>query len=68
MKHTCRCTCTAYGGRCDCHFDGRTQGYAAALADVDAWLRARDWSLSHVALAIERGEVPRGNTRDSGGT
>lgn len=25
-RHTCRCSCTAYGGRCDCWFDGSTAG------------------------------------------
>lgn len=25
-KHTCRCTCTAYGGHCDCWFDGDLHG------------------------------------------
>lgn len=40
MKHTCRCTCTAYGGACDCRFDGKTQGAADERRKIVTWLRA----------------------------
>lgn len=64
---TCRCTCTAYGGACDCRHDGLTQGVAkgeaATLAAVVKYLRTKqdtpvdDWGgIRVVADAIERGE------------
>jgi len=36
VSHTCRCTCQAYGGHCDCWFDGRTTAKLALGAERDA--------------------------------
>lgn len=63
MATTCRCSCTAYGGACDCRFDGVTQGkqqgYAEALGDVVEWLLALDphdvHDLADLAAAIKNG-------------
>lgn len=40
---TCRCSCKAYGGQCDCRFDGvnagRAEGERETIAAIVAWLR-----------------------------
>lgn len=40
---SCRCTCKAYGGSCDCRFHGlsagRLQGETETVAKIVAWLR-----------------------------
>lgn len=36
---TCRCTCKAYQGRCDCRFDGEAAGEQRTVLAIVAWLR-----------------------------
>lgn len=60
-KHTCRCTCQAYGGHCDCWFDGNNKGLADERARIVAWLEKQhacgyDGPFSTAALDIMNGE------------
>ena len=60
MSATCRCTCQAYGGACDCRFDGlsvgRREGAAEERARVVAWLLLVEGLPREIAHAIRRGE------------
>jgi len=40
---TCRCTCKAYGGDCDCRFDGKKQGAQQERERIVRWLRYHEW-------------------------
>lgn len=47
-KHTCRCTCTAYGGHCDCWFHGNVKGRAEGASAERARIIARiRWEADH---------------------
>lgn len=35
LNHTCRCTCTAYSGHCDCWFDGNLKGASDVTAALE---------------------------------
>lgn len=65
-KHTCRCTCTAYGGHCDCWFHGnvkgKDEGAAEERARIVEWLRGplSGDEASDIADAIEREDQARG--------
>lgn len=39
MRPTCRCTCTAYGGHCDCWFHGKIAGENEAARLKEAILK-----------------------------
>lgn len=60
---SCRCSCKAYGGQCDCRFDGltqgRQQGRAELRAEVALWLRAwaKDPVLAHADAADKLNEA-----------
>lgn len=62
---TCRCSCKAYGGACDCRFDGLNAGRnesAARVSELEAALREvcseaatqRPWSTGGVAGSLDR--------------
>jgi len=53
---TCRCTCKAYGGDCDCRFDGKMQGAQQERERIVRWLRSAGQEDAHaIADAIEQG-------------
>ena len=60
---SCRCSCTAYGGACDCRFDGLTQGRTQGRAELRAELVTffRDWAkdpvLAHADAADKLNEA-----------
>lgn len=43
LMPSCRCSCKAYGGACDCRHDGlnagRNEGERVTVARIVAWLR-----------------------------
>lgn len=51
---SCRCSCTAYGGDCDCRFDGKKQGAANERFAIVKYLRENDDN--DAANEIERGD------------
>lgn len=53
---TCRCTCKAYGGHCDCWFDGQQKGRAEA---VDKLARLVERNQAMVLMLTEARDMLR---------
>jgi hypothetical protein len=51
---TCRCTCKAYGGHCDCWFHGSTQARLALGADRDAAVLRAEYAEAERDVLVEQ--------------